>query len=813
MKQPKIDRVVYCSVLLLGALCASRGQAQGTEKAEREKFFENQVRPLLISHCTSCHGARKQEGGLRLDSQDGWQRGGESGPLLDDQNLDASLVLKAIRHEELEMPPSGKLAEEKLLVLEQWLAEGAPWPEHAVPLASPLEGPRTFTDEERNYWFFRELQPSSPPNQSATGPIDSWIDAKLRENGLTKSPRADRRTLIRRSYLDLLGVLPTPEEFQRWIDDEQPDAHERMIDSLLQDVRYGQRWGRYWLDLVRFAESDGYKQDDFRPTAYRYRDYVVRAFNEDKPYAQFVREQLAGDEIDFQSKDCRDAIGYLRLGIYEYNQRDVRGQWNTILNDLTDVTGEVFLGLGYSCARCHDHKFDPLLQRDYYRLQATFAALMPRDDLAVDDQQHSLFQQQLAVWEESVREVKERKEAIEAPYRMKTIESSIEKFPPDVRPGLKKEDSQRSVFEKQLAYLAFRQIGNDVKGIDFKKKLKGEELAEWERCKAELDRLQATRPKQPEVALIATDVGSEAAPVHLPGDEGDAIEPGGPSLIDPSPLPYSPVAVASTSPWSSSGRRLALANWMVDANNRLTWRVIVNRIWQHHFGRGLVENASDFGKLTPAPSHPELLDWLAVRFADGGGSFKQLHRLIMTSETYCQQSYPSDVGEKVQRDPSNVYLSRFLPRRLDAEQVRDCLLQVSGELIVDGVGPSEGPESKRRSIYRRAMRNSPDFLLVGLDGPDGSGSVAKRQNTTTAIQALMMMNSDWTHERARVLSERLKWDESAPKASIESLYMHLFQRAPSESEVQLAIDFMRQENSWKDFCHALCNSNEFLSWE
>ena len=368
-------------------------------RAARERFFEQRVRPLLVESCHSCHAAAKQKGGLRLDSLEAILRGGDSGPAVVPGKPVESLLIEAVNYHELEMPPAGKLAPEKIDILARWVSLGAPWPArdrttaHAAPTVGP-DGRRTETDlrgEKARLWSLRPLhRPDvpqvgnfSPAEESewSSHPIDRFIYRKLAERGLSPAPAADRWTLIRRVTFDLTGLPPTPEEVDAFLSDDRPDAYERLVDRLLASPRYGQRWARHWLDLVRYADSDGYRQDAYRPDAWRYRDYVVRSFSVDKPYDRFLAEQLAGDELDPDDPELRVATGYLRLGPYEYNQRDVGGQWDDILNDITDVTGEVFLGLSIGCARCHDHKFDPILQDDYYRLRAFFAPLMPRDDL------------------------------------------------------------------------------------------------------------------------------------------------------------------------------------------------------------------------------------------------------------------------------------------------------------------------------------------------------------------------------------------------------------------------------------------------
>ena len=687
-------------------------------------------------------------------------------------------------------------------------------------MTSKKSGEKGFDDDDRSYWFFQPRTVLEPTrNEAVSDRIDSLIEDGLAANKLAFAEPAESLTLVRRAYLDLLGVTPTPAEVANFLADPSKSAYSKLIDRLLDDPRYGERWGRFWLDLVRFAESDGYKQDDFRPTAYRYRDYVVRSFNDDKSYSDFVREQLAGDEIDPNSLECRDATGYLRMWIYEYNQRDVTGQWTAILNDLTDVTGEAFMGLGYGCARCHDHKFDPLLQKDYFRLQAYFSGLIPREDLvAATQEQLDRNQADEDTWREAAQPFLDTIEAIEAPVRDKIIRKSVDKFPPEVRPALLKTASERSTREKQIAHLASLQQSRDVREIKWDKVLVGEQQENWLLAKEYLKQLPAPMPKTLPISLTATDAGIEAAEVYIPGKPGlGPIAPGIPSILNPESMAITPMPDLN-----SSGRRLALANWMVRPENQLTWRVIVNRIWQQHFGQGIVPNASDFGRLTEPPTHPELLDYLASHFAESGGRFKELHRWILNSRTYRQSAYPVSTDASLQIDPNNRWLWRYSPRRLDAEQIRDSILTATGELQSMHDGASLDSLKPVRSIFIRSMRNSQDRFLSLFDSPDGSTSTAKRNATTTPLQSLMMMNSDWVNARAENMGKQIIGLKSSPKASIHEAFERVFLKSPSPSDVESALSFVGAHDSpsdpaWRklfvDYCHVLINSNSFLHVE
>ncbi len=828
-----VQSLLFSSVLPAAARDdASRDDAEAN-RAEQSRFFESKVRPLLLDHCIRCHGDEKQEGGLRLDSHEAFAKGGESGQVINAESIAESLILSAIHYKDLEMPPSGKLSDEKIQVLEEWIENGSYWPAKTESMSVRKKGEKGFNDEDRSYWFFQPRKDlERTESDSVNFHLDRLIEEQLLANKLAFAEPADSVALIRRLYLDLIGVAPTPKEVAEFLVAPKEDAYSNLVDRLLDDPRYGERWGKFWLDLVRFAESDGYKQDDFRPTAYRYRDYVVRAFNEDKPYSDFVREQLAGDEIDPNSLECRDASGYLRLWIYEYNQRDVTGQWTAILNDLTDVTGDAFMGLGYGCARCHDHKFDPILQKDYFRLQAYFSGLIPREDLpAATQEQIGRNQADEKWWREAASPFLNTIETIEAPVRENVVQSAIAKFPPEVRPALSKPAIERTTREKQLAHLASLQQARDVKEIKWEKVLPSDKHKELQLAKEYLKQLPAPKPETLPVSMTATDAGMAPAEVYIPGKIGlGPILPGIPSILSPESMPIVPLPDRN-----SSGRRLALANWLIEPANQLTWRVIVNRVWQQHFGRGIVSNASDFGRLTEPPTHPELLDYLASHFARSGGRFKSLHRWIVHSRTYRQSAYPANATESLQIDPDNRWLWRYAPRRLDAEQIRDSILTASGELKPMHQGNSLDPSKPVRSIFVRSMRNSQDRFLSLFDSPDGSTSSAKRNATTTPLQSLMMMNSDWVNARAESMAKQIVTLKSSPRASVQEAFIRVFLRSPSESDMASAIAFVGSSESasnesalaesasnadkqdWRvlfvDYCHVLMNSNSFLHLE
>jgi mono/diheme cytochrome c family protein len=756
--------------------------------------FQSTIQPIFIEHCYKCHShkADKIKGGLVLDSLSGLLTGGDSGPAIVPGDPEKSLLIKAVRYtdEDLQMPPKGKkLSDEQIRALTQWVKSGAVWPgsETNKPLARGK-----ITAEDRQWWSFQPLKKAQPPQVADQGwvrnDVDRFIWQKLAAEGLKPSPEASRQVLIRRLSFDLTGLPPAPAEIDAFVNDTSPDAYEKLIDRLLLSPRYGERWARHWLDLVRYAESDGYRIDDYRPHAWRYRDYVIAAFNNDKPYDRFVKEQLAGDELSPQSTETMVATTFLRHWIYEYNNRDVKGQWTTILNDLTDTTGDLFLGMGVQCARCHDHKFDPILQKDYYRLQAFFAPILPRDDLPLaTPDEYAAYKQKLQKWEEATAEIRREIDEIEAPHKEAAGEMAIKKFPEDIQELIRKPVSERTPYEHQIADLAYRQVLYEH--ARFHSRIKGDQKDRWEELRKQLAKFDHLLPSAPPPVFSVTDVGAAAPPVFIPkGKNPEPIEPGYLTVLDEKSALIPPVSSSST------GRRAALASWIVDSENPLTTRVIVNRVWQYHFGRGLVATSSDFGKLGEQPSHPELLDWLARRFVQDSWSFKKLHKLILTSATY-RQSATAPISDAAKtKDPENRWLSRMNVRRLEAEQIRDALLATSGELDLHAGGPALDQAKPRRTIYTKVMRNTRDPLLDVFDIPEGFVSTGQRNVTTTPGQALLMMNGPYLLQRARAMAARLHHAKfSHDDDLVMAAYRLAFGREPDSTERSAALAFLREQ--------------------
>lgn len=685
-----------------------------------------------------------------------------------------------------------------------------------------------FSAEDREYWAFQPLANPAPPSVAdqtwIRNPIDAFVLARLEAKGIEPAQQADRRTLIRRAYFDLWGIPPTPEAVREFVADPAPDAFKKLVDRLLNSPRYGERWGRRWLDLVRYSDSNGFKTDEFRPHIWRYRDYVIRSFNEDKPYDRFVKEQLAGDELDPNDPDAMIATGYLRLWPFESNQRDLDRQWSDILDEITDITGEAFLGMGFNCAKCHDHKFDPILRKDYYRLRAFFAPLYPDDGLtAATREERRAHEREMAVWREATKEIRAKLDAIEEPAKRKAARNSYSKFEAPYRRMLDTPDEELGSYERQIKDLAYRHLIKEHGRMD--KQIPANRKKEWAQLKKELAEFDHLKPRGLTTIMGVRDVTANAPSVTIPGQPDKPIAPGFLSLMHAAPAKIDRVA----SKLNSTGRRLTLAKWITDPENPLSTRVIANRVWQYHFGRGLALNANDFGRQGEPPTHPELLDWLAREFVAQGWSFKEMHRLIMNSAVYRQASLRDTPAQAESADPDNRLFWRMPTRRLDAEQIRDAMLAVSGETDFTMGGPGVNGTAPRRSIYLRFMRNTRDPFLDAFDLPDGFNSAAHREVTTTATQALLLLNDEWTVHRAAALARRIESEGHGSRESrIERAYDLAFGRAPAQDEMAEASAYLErnqdriareangkaadkaEQQALIDLCHALMNANEFL---
>jgi hypothetical protein len=836
----RLCALIACTGALFLPLIEAAAAPEPTK--EQVRFFEEKVRPILAENCYKCHGSEKQKGSLRLDVRDAVFAGGESGPVIVPGKPDESALVEAIKWQALEMPPTGKLSESQIATITEWIRIGAPMPkDHGGGGLEVRKTRGVITEEDRQWWAFLPVRrPEVPRSEirgqksdvsdgtrsvpATYGPIDAFVAAKLHENDLLPAPEADRRTLIRRLSFDLVGLPPTPEEIDAFLADDAPDAYERQVDRLLASPHHGEQWARHWLDLVRYAESDGYKQDAYRPETWRYRDYVIRSLNADKPYSRFILEQLAGDEACASDPDALIGTMYLRLGIYEYNQRDVRNQWSIILNDLTDVTSDVVLGMGLSCARCHDHKFDPILQKDYYRLQAFFAPLVWRENVpAATAEEQAEYQRQLAAWEEATADVRRQLAEIEDPIRQAAMKTTRVKFTDDLLAMLEKPAAERTPLEAQLAYLVEFQVTDGEGKADIGAKIKGEKKERWQKLKEELATFDHLRPRPIAFIPTVTDVGPVAPEVTIPGKrEVEVIEPGPLSVLADDSLSRRDHAALVTRPVDgpakqTTGRRTALAEWIASRDNPLPSRVLANRLWQHHFGHGLAEAPSDFGRLGQPPSHPELLDWLASELLDNDWSMKRLHRQTVTSAAYRRVSHGAEAAASAVKDPLNKWLARMVVHRLSAEQVRDATEAVTGELdLTIGGAAGEWKTSPRRAVYLKVLRNKHEAVLDVFDAPDGIFTTPVRNVTTTPTQSLFMINGPWMLARAKALQKRLASDSSLTlEQKVATAYSLAYGRPPSEAELVDGVMFMqknsaRSDEALVDWCHVLLNSNEFL---
>lgn len=704
------------------------------------------------------------------------------------------------------------------------------------------------------HWAFQPLRRPEVPAVRAVErvatPIDAFILARLEAEGLTLSPPADKETLLRRVTFDLTGLPPTPQEREAFLADQSPDAYARVVERLLASPAYGETWGRMWLDLVRFAETAGFNADPPRPLAYKYRDYVIRSFNQDTPYDRFLTEQLAGDELYPDNPEALAASGYNRLWPDESNASDILLARQTALNDLTANVGAVFLGLSIGCAQCHDHKFDPLLQTDFYQLQAFFAGIVLQDRRPLADPQRLVeYERQRAQWLAETAELRRELHAIETEARRILGEIKRLKFPKEVLEAIDTHPWERTPRQQQLAFWSERQIDINEADLhkvldDFSRERREVLLREW---KAAL----AREPKPPALLDVMTvaEITDQPPPTYLlaVGSYEDPLEetpPGFPQVLRANPQEQPSIVPPRP---GTSGRRAALAAWLASPQHPLTHRVAVNRLWQGHFGRGLVENANDFGTQTPPPSHPELLDWLATEFVRQGFSWKSLHRLILMSSTYQQAPRLTSTqdSQAAERDPDNQLYWHFPRQRLTAERIRDAWLHASGQLNDALYGPgvrpplppqfggasnwnvSENPADRlRRSVYIYAKRNLPYPLLQAFDFPDMHESCGCRTHTVIAPQALLLLNSELVLDAAQHLAARVRREAGTadPQAAIHQLWWVVYGRSPGSEEIQRVVEFLAHQQAvlsqeglaepehaaWTDLCHAVLNSNEFL---
>lgn len=828
-------RLTVPALMWFAAVSLVLGDEAKPFAAEDVAFFEKDVLPILRANCFACHGSEKKlQGGLKLTGRAEILQGGESGPAVDLKKPGESLLLQAINYDGLMMPPKGKLPQAQIDLLTKWVQRGLPWSDKAVE-AKKAHGAPVVDEEARNFWAFRPVvRPDVPtvndPRWVRT-PIDTFVHANLERHGVHPAPIASKETLLRRVYYALTGLPPSPKEVEEFIKDTSPDAYEKVVDRLLESRHYGEHWGRHWLDLVRYAESNSFERDNPKPFVWRYRDYVIRSFNNDKPYDQFIREQLAGDELDEVTADSIIATGYYRLGLWDDEPADPLLAYYDGLDDIVATTGQTFLGLTVNCARCHDHKIDPFPQRDYYGMLAFFHGIrhygMRGDDsvaaasLRFIGDEDARERQKTAVtdWEAKLADLSKQVAAIEDAVKDRLPGGEIDDF--------KFPRNRRDILRKHRGEL-----------------ISGEEFDRYESLHRQRGQLERQRPTALEQALcVKEDAQPRDTFVLLRGNpqsHGDKVEPAFPSVLTVAGT-KSPV-IPSRDRSDSSGRRRVLADWIASPNNLLTARVMVNRVWQYHFGRGLVRSSSNFGYMGTPPTHPELLDWLASEFIAKGWKLKPLHRLIVTSNTFRMSSKPaSDVSTK---DPENDWLSHIDLRRLTAEEVRDSILAVCGNLNVDKKdGPSVYPviprevlagqsqpganwgksspeEAASRSVFVHIKRSLAVPLLASFDAADPDAPCPLRFTTTQPSQALALINSTFANEQAAIFARSLQREAGSDARRCVRLGLtRVMQRNPTDQEVARGVKFIEDnlqhekvsaDEALRRFCLLAINLNEFV---
>ncbi len=941
-------RIQTCFLLLALTVGAGRMRVCAAEAVQlppasiQSIDFARDVQPIFERHCLSCHGADKQRGGLRLDDKGAALKGGENhAPAIRPGRSAESPLIQFVAGlvPDMQMPQKGeRLTAEQVGILRAWIDQGAIWPE---------------TLQKKTHWSLAPvLRPAEPRGPKSSNPIDAFIVAKLQEKKLALSPPADRRTLIRRLSFDLIGLPPTPEEVEQFVSDKTAGAYSNLVERLLASPRHGERWGRHWLDVVRFAESHGFEMNQPRANAWPYRDYVIRAFNEDKPYDEFITEQLAGDALG-----ADEATGFIVAGSWDQVKSPdpvlTANQRADELHDIVSTTSSAFLGLTVGCARCHNHKFDPIPQTDYFAMKAVFEGVQHGErklrTAGDSEREQELTQSQirLAGLEVELEELEPRAQvgtaetnSLRAPVNPRR---NIERFDPvsakwlrftvakttDAEPCLDElevyvagpayqniardsvgtKSRASSVYPNsdlhRLEHLNDGKVGNSrswisnergqgwvelefpgvvsidkvVWGRDRQQKFTDRlavdyriEVAtqsnEWRVVASSADRQSYVPGKKPRELNFARLAPTEAVRAKKLALQRTALEArmseltkspmiyGGSFVAKPEPTfrfhrgdpmmkrepvgPGAPSAVpvkytlnATTSPPAATTltenqqRRLALARWMTHPENPLTARVMVNRVWQYHFGEGLVSTPSDLGVNGATPTHPELLDWLASEFVAHGWSVKHLHRLIVNSETYRQWSASRE--KELAVDASSRLLWRYPPRRLEAEPIRDAILAVSGKLDLRAGGPGFSffepndnyvrvyaprgawpAETFRRMVYGTVVRQRPDGVFGSFDCPDGGQIAPKRSRSTTPLQAFNLLNSNFMIQQAEFFAARLEKEAGrAESAQVQRAFQLAFQRPPDRNEQKAGVKLFREQGA-KIFCRALFNASEFI---
>ncbi len=942
-----LNHLRLCAAAFL-ATALAMAQSMAPQAAAQIDYFEKNVRPVFVKNCQMCHNAKARTSQLDLTSAAGFWAGGASGPIFSKEHPEDSRLLKAIGYEEsLKMPPMGKLKPEDIASITEWVKIGAPWPgtDQTNAVQSPAKPPLVFTAEQKSFWAFQPPKDPRPPPVKDTAwvrnAIDQFVLARLEEKGLKPAQPAGKATLLRRATFDLTGLPPTPEQMRDFLNDKSPEAFQKVIDRLLASPQYGERWGRHWLDVARYADSTGNDEDHRYPYAWRYRDYVIESFNHDLPYNRFIREQVAGDLLPGPNPDTPNrrgivATGFLALGAKALAQTDKKKMLYDVYDEQVDVTSRAFLGLTVACARCHNHKFDPILAKDYYALVSMFASTkdFARDDSnvaqllyvpLVPKQQYAIYKEhqdrmealrtaieaidskeqvrfvrqqgqqlsaymlaarsvyidgksmtdavaaahldepvlkawvrylkegskahpQLADWDNSSPEhLSETGAAYQKRFQVRFDEWAVglEKWQADVQAAVasKTKPPEKPHFEPgkdqffyeifQTGPFSFQDNEEDEKPVkvrEIEHILSAGAKDQIAEIQSQLADMKAAAPPDPDMACAVVEGQSVDQKVFVRGDYNN---PG-----EDAPKAFPTILARPTdSPIKTASGRLELATWLATPDNPLPARVMVNRLWGWHFGDGLVRTPDNFGKMGDRPANPDLLDYLAHRFVDGGWSVKYMQRLIMLSNTYQMASDTDD--HTAEADPENRLMTRFNRQRLEVEEIRDGVLALDGSLdpamggtLQKGTGTdSENSADRlsldplkltRRTVYLPLRRANLPTLLNLFDFGDATTVNGRRTITNVAPQALFAMNSEFGFEHSRKLAELLlAMPDTSAGRRIEAAYLRILNRPPSSEEVDGALTYIQkyetkygkekpEREAWQSFCHILLSSNEFL---
>ncbi|MBM3785651.1 MAG: DUF1553 domain-containing protein [Acidobacteria bacterium] len=838
--------------------------------AAGQDAFTHAVKPVLENRCLKCHGPVMQMGKLDLRDRASALKGSGKGPAILPGDAEKSPIYRHISGiENPRMPMDGALKADEIAAFKTWIEQGAPWEgtlgaRAAKPDLSKLEQ-WTVPPGAREKWPFYRPVKTAPPANGQAHPVDAFLTAKLRDSGLEQAPRANAHTLVRRAYLDLVGLPPTPAQVNEYVNDKSANAWEKLIDRLLASPHYGERWGRHWMDIARYADSNGYEHDFDRPNAWRYRDYVIQALNSDKPFNVFLTEQLAGDELPNAGYEQLIATAFLRnyakVGFREKDNPQFRYEY---LDDMIATLGRGVIGLTVQCARCHNHKFDPIGQADYYKLQSSLWGYVEVDHPLVPEPEAKAYAAALSEIAEAVKPLRDEVKLLDQPYRQQLLEQKYRKWPKNIQEAVFTPEKDRTPGQVLLANQIIRTTA--VTPVEIERIMPEAERAKRRDLEARILEIEKRKPKAIPMAMGITDgdyrftpdgAGDEPAPgkgikrevtegsfladgkkpYQAPashflhgGDmhnRGSETKPGFVSILDDGTVP----ATAPVAHNRTSGRRLALANWLTSPAHPTTARVMVNRIWHHHFGRGIVTTLDNFGKTGDPATHPELLDWLAVEFIEKGWSLKKMHKLLMTSNAY-QMSSEFATDGNLAKDAANLNWWRFKQQRLEGEVLRDNILSVSGALNTKQFGPAvfpelppevlastdkgiwikqpDGPEVWRRSVYVYRKRGLPLPFFEVFDMPDQNITCGRRNVSTVPTQALTLMNNDWVIKQSARFADRVA-TEAGPDAGsrVKLAYQLAVGRAPNGDELRIGVEFLRNR-TLSDFAHVLLNLNEFV---